>query len=371
MISVFKPKINFFDILSVLKSLMSNNISGTSPVINEFEEKLARKFQRKYCVAVSNGSVAIDLSLQALDLEEGDEVIIPSFTIVSVLSAVMRTKATPIFCDVDSESWNMSLENVRDNYSDKTKAVVMVHTYGLATDAKNIENFCNEKNLILIEDAAEAHGQIVDEKRCGSYGSISTFSFYANKHITTGEGGAILTDSEDIYSLLLKMRNLDFSQKNRFNHENMYWNYRISGLQAALGISQIDRLDNVIDKKIVQGKYYLDLLSEYSEFIQPPKSVFKNINNHYWVFGILLKNGNIRDLVMDLLLKKGIETRPFFWPLHLQKFYLEKNSNKIKGLDVSENLGKNGLYLPIGTHISKKTQKKIINELIISIKELI
>ena len=370
MIPVFKPKVNYSDIFSVLKTLISENISGTSPVIEIFEKKLAQKFNRKYCVAVSNGSVALDLSLQSLNLKKGDEVIIPSFTIISALSAVLRTEATPVFCDVDPESWNMTLKNVEHCYTQKTRAVLMVHTYGLTAEASKIENFCKDNRIELIEDAAEAHGQEADNRKCGSFGLISTFSFYANKHITTGEGGAVLTDSEEIYNILIRMRNLDFTKKNRFNHENMYWNYRLSGLQAALGISQIDSLETVIKKKIKQGDYYLELLNKYSELIQLPMSKHKNTKNHYWVFGILLKDENKRDRLMELLLEKGIETRPFFWPLHLQTFFIKDAKDTNTELEVSENLGRNGLYLPIGTHINKKIQQKIVGELISSIKEI-
>ena len=206
----------------VLKALLSNQISGTSPIIKQFEEDLAKKFDRKYAVVLSNGSNALDIALQSLDLKKDDEVIVPSFAIISCLSAIIRTGATPVFCDVDIETWNMSLDHVKDKVSSKTKAILMVHLYGLTADAEKIENYCNEKNLILIEDAAEAHGQSIENKKCGSFGNISTFSFYANKHITTGEGGAVLTDNQEDYEKMKKMINLDFDNSKRFQHENFY-----------------------------------------------------------------------------------------------------------------------------------------------------
>ena len=234
MIKVFEPSISFKDIYSVIKSLLNNEISGTSNVVNEFEKKFAHFNKRKYGVAVSNGSTALDLAFQNFNFKKGDEVIIPSFTIVSCLSSVIRAGGTPVFCDVDENTWNMDLLNVKNKITKNTKALLLVHTYGLPSDAIEILKYCNEKNITVIEDAAEAHGQSLEGKLCGTFGDISTFSFYANKHITTGEGGMLLTDSNSIREKLLSMRNLDFRSKVRFQHNNLYWNYRLSGLQAAL-----------------------------------------------------------------------------------------------------------------------------------------
>ena len=370
MIPVFNPYVYISDIFSVLKNLYKGNISGTSKTVKEFEEKIAKRFDRKYGVAVVNGSASLDLALNAIGLEEKDEVILPSFTIVSCLSAILRSGAKPIFCDVNSETWNMTIDDVQSAYTEKTKAVLMVHNYGLVADAEKIENFCREKNLILIEDAAEAHGQEINGKKCGSFGLISTFSFYANKHITTGEGGVLLTNDEDIFSKVKQMRNLDFKNENRFNHENFYWNYRMGGLQAAFGISQIDHLDKAIKNKKQQGNIYNSFLSHHDEYIQIPIQKLGTIENHYWVYGVLLKKENIRDKVIEELYLNGIETRPFFWPLHLQKALPEKfkpNNN----FPVSENIGKNGLYLPLGKKINKSKIKFISNKLIESIKKIV
>ena len=369
MIQVFKPHIGFSDIISVLKTMMANNISGTSPVVKDFETKLANKFDREYAVAVSNGSVALDLAFQALGLEEGDEVIVPSFTIISCLSAIIRSNAKPVFCDVDHQSWNMTLENIKDKYTSNTKAILMVHTYGLPADAIKISEFCRENKIILVEDSAEAHGQSLGEINCGKFGLVSTLSFYANKHISTGEGGAILTDSEEIYLQLMQMRNLDFIPGERFNHNNLFWNYRLGGLQAALGISQINKIDKVIKSKKIQGRYYIELLQDHTDKIQLPLVENYGSQNHFWVFGIVLKKQNIRNKVMKSLEKKNIETRPFFWPLHLQNYIKNKFSRRNENLEHSENLGKNGLYLPLGPHVNKKMQKKIVEELIESINK--
>tara|TARA_B110000444_G_C18849662_1_gene604550 strand:- start:2675 stop:3781 length:1107 start_codon:yes stop_codon:yes gene_type:complete len=364
LIQVFKPKLSISDVLSVLINLFKNNISGTSPVVGEFEHKLANIFGREHVTALSNGSVALDVAFQLIDLQEDDEVILPSFTIVSCLSAVIRSKAKPVFCDVKPDSWNMSLEQVVEKVTKKTKAVLMVHIYGLPSEAKEIAKFCKSRGIILIEDAAEAHGQKENGELCGSFGDISTLSFYANKHITTGEGGALLTNNHEYDKNAKQMRNLDFSNEQRFNSKNLYWNYRMSGLQAALGISQIKNLNKTIKNKKKQGAYYQQLFADYGEIVQTPLKSINLSENHYWVFGILLKKENMRDVLMEELRSKGIETRPFFWPLHLQDALPEKYKPEENSLPTSEQLGSDGLYIPIGPHIKRKHQEFIVKSIL-------
>jgi perosamine synthetase len=364
MIQVFKPSLTLNDKLSVLKAMYRNSISGTSPSVKEFEDSLRMSFNTKYVSTVSNGSAALDLSLQVLNLNENDEVVVPSHTIISCLSAILRGNAKPVFCDVDKNTWNMKLIDIEKVVTKKTKAVLMVHTYGLPTEAKQIKEYCKSKNLILIEDAAEAHGQTESGQLCGSFGDISTFSFYANKHITTGEGGAVLTNSEVFYEKINKMRNLDFNNKERFKHEHLYWNYRMGGLQAALGVSQSKQLHKTIKNKIKQGSYYQKLLSEYQDIVQLPLIEHNGSQNHYWVFGLIIKKDNIRDKVMETLKEMNIETRPFFWPLHLQPALPQNYREPSNSLPISENIGKNGLYIPLGKHVSKKDQEYIVKQLI-------
>ena len=363
MIRVFEPRLSFQNKFDVFSALNKNQISGTSKPVSEFEEKSKKYFGREYGIALSNGSIALEVALKLLNLEKNDEVIIPSFTIISCLAAVIRAGATPVFCDVDKDSWNMSLSDIKKVQSKKTKAIIMVHTYGLATNAVEISEFCVKNNIYLIEDAAEAHGQIIGEQKCGSFGDISVMSFYANKHITSGEGGMILTNSEEYYKKALSIRNLGFNPDERFKHENLYWNYRISGLQAALGTSQFKNLNKTIFQKIEQGTYYLQLFSELQDKIQLPLLKNDVSINHFWVFGIVLKQKNKRDTVTKNLAQAGIETRPFFWPLHmqplLQKYNYQINSDILKN---SKYLGLNGFYIPIGPHVSKKNQKFIFEE---------
>ena len=366
LINVFSPKIGLGDMASVLKALMSNQISGTSPIVNKFEEQIAKKFDRKHGIAVSNGSVALDLAFQSLDLKEGDEVILPSFTIISCLSAVVRTGATPIFCDINKTSWNMTLKDVEKKKTENTKAILMVHLYGLTAEAQKIEKYCEKNGIFLIEDAAEAHGQKESQKFCGSFGLISTMSFYANKHITTGEGGMVLTDDDDLKDKIEKMRNLDFDNKKRFYHDNLYWNYRLGGMQAALGISQLKKLDKTISHKIKQAEIYDQYFSKEETLSIPLKNI-NDTNNHYWVYGVVLNKDGIRDKVMKELYDSGVETRPFFWPLHLQGSLPKKFRNDIELVN-TEHISKNGLYLPLGKHLKIRDQKFVTETLLTILK---
>ena len=364
MIPVFEPSISLSDKITVLKSLNKKNISGNSPTVKEFENKFSKHFSRKYGIALANGSAALDVALNCLDLDQEDEVILPSFTIISCLSAVIRSGAKPVFCDVNENSWNMEISDVERCITNKTKVIIMVHTYGLPSDAIKLRELCDKREIILIEDTAEAHGINIEGKLAGTFGDISTFSFYANKHVTTGEGGIILTDNEKINNKARKIINLDFgSTENRFNHNNLYWNYRLSGLQAALGISQLKNLEYTIETKIKQGEKYQELLSGHKEELKLPLSELNDEKNHYWVFGVVLRHAE-RSKVMEALRMDGIQTREFFWPLHMQnalpKNYQKKNIN----LPVSENLGKNGFYLPLGAHINNKKQEFIVKKLI-------
>ena len=369
MIRVFEPWTSPSNVLEVNKALIKKQISGSSTYIGKLEEKFKQFIGMKYGIAVSNGSVALDLALQTLDLDENDEIILPAFSIISCLSSIIRTGAKPVFSDVDKKTWNITLDEIKKLKSSRTKGVLVVHTYGLPAEIDEISKYCKENNLFLIEDTAEAHGIKIGDRYCGSYGDLSTFSFYANKHITSGEGGMILTNNKDFYKKINQMRNLDFKASNRFVHDNFYWNYRISGLQAALAFSQIDNVEKIIKKKQQQAQVYNDLFKNNAEIITPEKS-FREIKNNYWVYGIVLKKDDIRDELMESLYKKNIETRPFFWPLHLQPAYREQVSEEIASLPVSENLGKNGLYLPMGAHINKKIQTKIVKSLEDTLAEL-
>jgi perosamine synthetase len=364
-IPVFSPWIDFEDFESVNRALNLGWISGTSPIVEEFEDAIAHLSDRKYVAAVSNGSVALDLAFEALKLSPGDEVILPNFTIISCLAAVVRTGAKPILIDVDPITWNMRLEDVEAAYSSKTKAVLVVHIYGLPSPVDHISEFCRKNGIFLIEDAAEAHGIKVSGQPCGSFGDVSTFSFYANKHVTAGEGGAVCTNSEEQYSRIISMRNLAFGKKNRFQHEEFGWNYRLGGLASALGISQLTKLSRIIALKKIQGATYNQLLSNASSHLQLPAPTANGSENNFWVYGIVCEDESSKSRLVRNLEKNGVESRPFFYPLSEQPAFKKLEIGLRFDVKNSLRLGSCGIYIPTGSHIDASKQQRI-SEVILS-----
>jgi perosamine synthetase len=362
-IPVNTPQILEEDIQSVVQSLRDGWISGEGPVVSSFEDAFAKLCGRKYAVAVSNGTAAIDLVIHALGLGPGDEIILPSFTIISCVSQILRTGARPIFVDSDPNTWNMDVSLVEPLINQRTRAIMAVHTYGLPVDMDPLIELAARYAVPIIEDAAESHGLKYKDKICGSFGIVSTFSFYANKHLTTGEGGMVLTDNEELVESLRRFRNLAFRPEKRFVHHDIGWNLRMSSMQCALGMSQLKRLDSILEKRRRLGAYYSQAFKEIPE-VQLPVSDTAYSANNYWVFGIVLEGRwkGQAELVQDKLNHKGIGTRPFFWPLHeqpvLKKFGFEKQPN----LPVSANLARSGFYIPNGLGMSDDDAEEVIKQ---------
>jgi len=354
-VPVNTPLITESDIDSVSSCLREGWISGDGPVVTEFESEMAKLSDRKFGVAVANGTIAIDLAIELFDLQPGDEVILPSFTIISCLSQILRKGAIPRFIDSNSETWNMDVNLVEKNISLKTKLIVAPHIYGLPIDMDPLMLLAESFGIPLIEDAAESHGLRYKDQVCGSFGALSTYSFYANKHITTGEGGLIVTNDEDLAIRLQNLKNLNFRQGERFVSDELGWNYRLGSMQAALGLSQLKRLNEILKQRKKIGAFYQEQLQRVPN-IQLPLVETAFSENNYWVFGLVL-NGKMTGKAKEVqneLGKLGIGTRPFFQPLHrqpvLQKFGLSGQPS----LSVSENLGNSGFYIPngLGTEIS-------------------
>lgn len=346
-IPVSQPLVTEQDKAAVLDCMDRNFLSGDSPVVAEFETSFSNVVGRKSGIAVANGSVALDVVLHALQLQPGDEVILPSFTIASCLFAVLRTGAKPVFVDVEDGTWNMSINTIQEKVTTKTRVLMIVHIYGLPVDMDPIIQFCSANEIVIIEDAAEAHGVRYRGQMCGSFGLASTFSFYANKAITAGEGGMVLTDDDNFRDKIRYLRNLAFSPPpgRRFIHSDVGWNLRLSSLQAALANSQLKRLEVINDRKREIGLLYHSMLRGDDRFsMQLTETDYAK--NMYWVFGIVFDAVIDTDAIADDLRLMGIETRPFFFPLHrqpvLQKFALSRQ----QPLPVSEKLGKQGIYLP-------------------------
>ena len=352
-IPVNSPLITEDDISAVEKSLRDGWISGDSPVVSLFESNFSRNCNRRFGVSVTNGTSAIELLIHALGITKGDEVILPSFAIISCVSQILRCGATPVFVDSDETTWNMDVAKVEQLVTSRTKAILAVHTYGLPTDVDILSEIASRHNLLLIEDAAEAHGLLYKGRKCGSFGVASTFSFYANKNITTGEGGMILTDDELLYKKLCYFRNLTFNPEQRFVHEDLGWNLRMSSLQCALGSSQLTRLDKIVSRRREIGQFYTDAFSKLSDLRLPLTANLNGLND-FWVYGIVLA-GRFqfkRQEIVEGLSRVGIGTRPFFWPLHLQPVLSKYGLSTQPKLPVAEDLGMNGFYIPNGLGMS-------------------
>jgi len=324
-------------------------ISSEGPFIKKFEELFAERVNRKHAIAVSNGSVALDAAIIALGIKAGDEVIMPSFTIISCAAAIVRVGAIPVVIDSDPITWNMNVNLIEEKITTRTKAIMVVHIYGLPVDMDPLMEIARKYNLKIIEDAAEMHGQAYKGRPCGSFGDISTFSFYPNKHITTGEGGIIVTDDKQIADHCRSLRNLCFNPEKRFVHEELGFNFRMTNLQAALGLAQLERLDSFVTRKRQMGRYYTEKLSSLKG-IKLPLQQTAFAENIYWVYGIVLQEDVPFDAeqAMKKLAALNIGSRPFFWPMHEQPVFRKMGLFNGASCPVAERLARRGFYIPSG-----------------------
>jgi perosamine synthetase len=345
----------------VLRCIETGWISSEGPAVAEFEEKMAARVGRRFGVAVSNGSVALDLAVRALRLPEGSEVIMPAFTIISCAAAIVRAGLIPVLVDADPLTWNMDVSKVADRVTPKTRAIMVVHIYGLPTDMRPILEIAGQNGLRIVEDAAEMHGQTYRGKPCGGFGDVSVFSFYPNKHITTGEGGMVLTDNADIADACRSLRNLSHSPKRRFIHEELGYNYRLTNLQAALGLAQLERLDESVAKKRRIGAFYNSHLTGMPEIELPP-AITDYAENIYWVYGMVLSDKATCDAdEMETRLKKlGIGTRPFFWGMHEQPVFRRMGLFADEHYPVTERIARRGFYVPSGLGITEEQQARVV-----------
>ena len=364
------PKLNNDEKKNIQTCLKTNWISSEGKFVKEFEQKFAKFNSRKYGIAVSSGTAALEVGLKSLNLKKNSEVIIPAFSIISTAICVLKCNLKPVLVDCDLQTWNVNPESVIKKISKKTSAIIITHIYGLPVDLSKIIKIAKKKKIKIIEDAAEVIGLKYKKKNCGSFGDLSTFSFYANKHITTGEGGMIVTNDNYIHAKCKSLRNLSFSKSyfDRYNHDDIGWNYRMTNMQAALGCGQLKNINKIIKRKREIGNMYYKYLKKNKHIMLQEKSnsYSKNI---YWVFGILLKKNSKfhRNNVMRKLLKYKIDTRPFFLSMNKQSIFKKlKVFKKIK-MTNSDYLSNNGFYLPSGLGISNKEILyicKVVNNII-------
>ena len=330
-------------------------ISSEGPFIREFEEKFAQRVGRRHGVAVCNGSAALDAAAAALDIGPGDEVILPTFTIISCAAAVSRLGGIPVVVDCDPRTWNMDVTAIENRITEKTKAIMPVHIYGLPVDMDPLLDVANRHNLLVIEDAAEMIGQTYRDRPCGSFGTISTFSFYPNKHVTTGEGGMILTDDDALAERCRGLRNLAMKAPRRFVHDEIGWNFRMTNMQAAIGLAQLERLDEFVARKRHIFDRYTELLSDIPS-IELPVACTEYARNINWVYGVVIKD----DVAFDAaeaakrLGEKKVATRPFFWPMHEQPVYRKAGLFGDESYPNAERIARRGFYLPSGLALKEE-----------------
>lgn len=371
-IPVNEPLLNGNEKKYLCECIDTGWISSEGPFVKEFEQKMSVAVGRKYGVAVSNGTAALEVAAQALGIGAGDEVIMPAFTIISCAMAVTKLGAIPILVDSDLHTWNMNVDEIEAKVTPRTKAIIMVHLYGLPVEVDKVLTLAKKYNLKVIEDAAEMHGQTYKGKPCGSFGDISTFSFYPNKHITTGEGGMVVTDDEEMAERCRMLRNLCFRKDVRYVHDEISDNYRFTNLQAAVGLAQLERLEEFVGYKRAMGKYYTEQMNDIDGLILPLEST-DYADNIYWVYGIVLDKQIPVDnkTVQELLAKEGIGTRTFFWCMHEQPVYQEQGLFRGETYLNAEYLARKGFYIPSGLALTGEQMERVAAGVHKVIKEVI
>lgn len=352
MIPVAEPCLGEEELENVVEAVKSGWISSKGRFIEEFEKRFARYCGVKYGIATANGTVALHLALKALGINRGDEVIVPSLTFVAVANAVMYCNAKPVFVDSHPEYWGINPEKIKKKITAKTKAIITVHLYGHPCDMDPIIEIAERYGLYVIEDAAEAHGAEYKGKKVGSFGDIACFSFYGNKIITTGEGGMCLTNDERLAEKMRILRDHGMKPNKRYWHDLIGFNYRMTNLQAAVGVAQLRKLDEFIKKKRKIAKWYAEELKVLEERglikLHPEMPWAKCV---YWMYSILIRDqANIsRDDLMKKLEEKGIETRPFFIPMHLLPIH-----KRGERFPVAEKLAREGINLPSSVRLNRE-----------------
>jgi len=349
MIPVNRPLLEGNEKKYLNECIDSGWISSEGPFVKRLEAEFAAFVDRQHGIAVCNGSCALDVAVAALKIGPGDEVILPSFTIISCAAAIVRAGATPVLVDCDPVTWNMDVRQVAARITAKTKAIMVVHIFGLPVDMDPIFALARERGLQIIEDAAEQQGQQYKGRKVGSLGDISTVSFYPNKHVTTGEGGMVLTDDPDLAERCRAARNLFFDKERRYIHAELGWNFRMSNLQAAVGVAQLEVISRTIEKKRQIGRWYQERLKGQS-LLRLPEAKTDYAENIYWVFGVVLSGEAPLDAAAAIaaLRRKGVDARHFFWPMHKQPALLDLGLFAGENYPQSERLADRGFYLPSG-----------------------
>jgi perosamine synthetase len=354
MIPVNEPLLNDRALKYVEECMRTAWISSEGRFIREFESQWAAYCGMNHGVAVSNGTTALEVAVACLGLTPGDEVIMPTFTIISCALAVIEAGAVPVLVDCDPRTWCMDTSQLEAKISPRTRAIMPVHIYGHPVDMDPVCELARQHGLLIVEDAAEAHGAEYKGRKVGGIGDLSCFSFYANKIISTGEGGMVLARSDEHAERLRSLRNLCFRQDRRFYHTELGHNYRLTNLQAAVGVAQVEQIEEHIRRKRWMGKAYTERLQELPQIELPVEEAWAK--NVYWMYGIVLADDidyDAAELAVRLR-QEGVDTRPFFIGMHEQPVLQEKGLFADEHYPVAERIARRGLYLPSGLTLTEE-----------------
>jgi perosamine synthetase len=338
----------------LLDCVDSGWLSSIGPYVARFEKTFAKYIGVRYGIATNSGTSAIHIALASLDIKNGDEVILPTLTMIATVLPIIYLGATPVLIDSEKETGNIDVAKIEEKISKKTRAIIVVHLHGHPVDMDPILDLANKYNLKVIEDAAEAHGAQYKGKKVGSFGNISCFSFYGNKIITTGEGGMCLTDDKKLAEKIRALGDIDRHHKRHFYHEKIAYTYRMSNLQAAVGLSQLENINEFVEKKRQIAVKYFKKLSSIPYLVLPEEKPYAK--SVFWQYGVLVKKnlyGNSLSLA-KYLNRLGIETRPFFMPMHQQPAFFKKGLFNKEKYPVAEFLSQKGLCLPSALTVTDK-----------------
>jgi perosamine synthetase len=360
------PSIGEKELKNITDAVNSTFISSIGPFISKFEEGFSKYCGAKYGIATTSGTTALHLALAAAGVKEGDEVIIPDLTMIATPNSVRYCGAKPILVDSDRYTWNMDPEKIEEKITNRTKVIMPVHLYGHPCDMDLILEIAEKHNLLVIDDAAEAHGAEYKGRKIGSIGDMSCFSFYSNKIIACGEGGMIVTNNEELAEKARKLKDQAFIKGKRFWHEEIGFNYRISNLHAAIGLAQLERIAEFVNTRRNNAAHYNSLLKGVEGITLPPQASWAK--NAYWMYSILIEDGfgMTRDELAAALREEGIDTRSFFFPVHIQPAYSSAYTNERH--PVAEELSRKGINLPSGNTLTKAEVETVV-QAIISAKE--
>jgi perosamine synthetase len=357
---VTEPSFGEKELQYVNECILTGWVSSAGKFVNKFEEIFADFCGVKYAISTSNGTTALHLSLLANNIGLGDEVIVPSLTFIATANAVTYTGAKPVFVDSEEETWNIDPNLIEKAITSKTKAIIPVHLYGHPANMGPILNIAKANNLIVIEDAAEAHGAKYEDHLVGSMGELGVFSFYGNKIVTTGEGGMVVTNDAKIAEKIRILRDHGMDKNRRYWHPVLGFNYRLTNIQAALGVAQMEKIDQILTRKISLAHFYSKMLKGVPGVTLPNKATWAK--NVFWLYSILIdedKFGNSRDDLIKRLGENEISTRPFFPPLHLQPIYATGQN-----LPIAEMLSRKGISLPSSINLTQDNLERVVTTII-------